>query len=39
MTQCGGDDAECFAIAGPVGVLGGAGIGAAVGAFVDALHR
>ena len=36
---CGANDAECFAIAGPVGVLSGAGIGAAVGAIVDALHR
>jgi hypothetical protein len=36
---CGGNDSECFAIAGPVGVLGGAGIGAAIGAIVDALHK
>ena len=36
---CGSNDAECFAIAGPVGVLTGAGIGAAVGAIADALHR
>ena len=36
---CGPNDAECFAIAAPVGVLGGAGIGAAVGALLDALHK
>jgi hypothetical protein len=35
---CGGNDSECFAIAGPVGILGGIGIGAAVGAIADALH-
>ena len=31
-------DTECFAIAGTVGIIGGAGIGAAVGAIADALH-
>ena len=36
---CGSNDAECFAITAPVGVLGGAGIGAAVGALLDALHK
>jgi hypothetical protein len=36
---CGSSDTECFYIAGPVGVLAGAGIGAAVGAIADALHR
>jgi hypothetical protein len=36
---CGPNDSECFAIAGPVGILTGAGIGAAVGAIVDLLHR
>jgi hypothetical protein len=36
---CGGDDSECFFIAGPVGVLAGAGIGAAIGAVADALHH
>ena len=35
---CGSNDSECFAIAGPVGILGGVGIGAAVGAIADALH-
>ena len=35
---CGSNDSECFAIAGPVGILGGIGIGAAVGAIADALH-
>jgi hypothetical protein len=34
-----GEDAECLAIAGPVGVLGGAGIGAAVGAVLDYFNR
>lgn len=37
--QCGPNDSECFAIAGPVGVLGGIAIGATVGAIVDALHN
>ena len=37
--QCGTNDSECFAIAGTVGIIGGAGIGAAVGAVVDALHK
>jgi hypothetical protein len=36
---CGNNDSECFAIAGPVGILGGAGIGLAVGAIADALHK
>ena len=36
---CGSNDSECFAIAGPVGILGGIGIGAAVGAVADALHK
>lgn len=35
---CGSNDTECFAIAGPVGIAGGAGIGAALGAIADALH-
>jgi hypothetical protein len=34
-----GKDMECFAIAGPVGMLGGAGIGAAVGAVLDYFNR
>jgi hypothetical protein len=36
---CGADDSECVAIAGPVGILGGAGIGALVGAIADKLHK
>ena len=36
---CGAHDTECFAIAGPVGMLSGVGIGAAVGAIADALHH
>ena len=36
---CGSDDAECFSVAGPVGILSGAGIGAAVGALLDALTK
>jgi hypothetical protein len=36
---CGSNDSECFAIAAPVGVLAGAGIGAAIGAIADALTR
>ena len=36
---CGSNDSECFVISAPVGILGGAGIGAAVGAIADALHR
>ena len=36
---CGPNDSECFAIAGTVGVLGGIGIGATIGAIVDALHH
>jgi hypothetical protein len=38
LKTCGSNDNECFAIAGPVGVIGGAGIGAAIGAIADALH-
>ena len=38
LKTCGSNDTECFAIAGPVGVIGGAGIGAVVGAIADALH-
>jgi hypothetical protein len=37
--QCGTNDSECFAIAGTVGIIGGAAIGAAAGAIVDALHK
>jgi hypothetical protein len=36
---CGTHDDECFAIAGPAGILTGIGIGAAVGAVADALHK
>ena len=36
---CGSNDPECFAIAGTVGVLGGVGIGATIGAIIDALHK
>lgn len=36
---CGSNDSECFYIAAPVGVLAGAGIGAAIGAVADALHK
>jgi hypothetical protein len=36
---CGSNDSECFAIAGPIGILGGIGIGAAIGAVADALHK
>ncbi|MPZ17666.1 MAG: hypothetical protein GEV06_07125 [Luteitalea sp.] len=36
---CDGNDSECSAIATPVGVLAGAGIGTAVGAIVDLLHK
>jgi hypothetical protein len=36
---CGSNDAECFAIAAPAGVLGGAAIGAAVGAVLDAFSK
>jgi hypothetical protein len=36
---CGSNNPECLAIAGTVGVLGGFGIGAAIGAIVDALHN
>jgi hypothetical protein len=38
LKTCGANDNECFAIAGPVGMAGGAAIGAAVGAIADALH-
>jgi hypothetical protein len=38
LKTCGSNDDECFAIAGPVGILGGAGIGAVVGAIADAMH-
>jgi hypothetical protein len=38
-SQCDLPDPECTAIAVPVGVLGGAGIGAAVGAVVHAIRR
>ena len=37
--QCGNNDSECFVIAGTVGIIGGAAIGAAVGAVADALHK
>ena len=37
--QCSAPDPECAAIAVPAGVLGGAGIGAAVGAVVHAIRR
>lgn len=37
--QCGTNDSECFAIAGTVGIIGGAGIGTVVGAVADALHK
>jgi hypothetical protein len=36
---CGPNDSECLYYAGPVGVFGGAGIGAVIGAVIDALHR
>ena len=36
---CGSDDTECFVITGPVGILGGVGIGALVGAVTDKLHK
>ncbi len=35
--QCGTNDPECFAITATAGVLGGIGIGAAIGAILDAL--
>jgi hypothetical protein len=38
LNTCGSNDTECFAIAGPLGIVGGAAIGAAVGAIADALH-
>ena len=37
--QCGTNDSECFMIAGTVGIIGGAAIGAVVGAVADALHK
>jgi hypothetical protein len=37
--QCGSNDEECLAITTPVGTLAGAGIGAAVGALLDALNK
>jgi hypothetical protein len=37
--QCDAPDPECTAIAVPAGLLGGAGIGAAVGAIVHAIRR
>ena len=36
---CGSNDRECLFRAVPAGILGGAGIGAAFGAIIDALHR
>ena len=36
---CGSNDTECFVITAPVGVLGGAGIGALIGAVADKLHK
>ena len=39
FAQCGTNDSECFTIAGTVGIIGGAAIGAAAGAVVDALHK
>ena len=36
---CGSNDTECFVITAPVGILGGAGIGALVGAVADKLHK
>jgi hypothetical protein len=35
--QCDSNDSECSAIADPIGVLGGAAIGALVGGLVDAV--
>jgi hypothetical protein len=37
--QCGTNDSECFMIAGTVGIIGGAAIGAVAGAVIDALHK
>ena len=39
LAQCGTTDTECFMIAGTVGIIGGAAIGAAAGAIADALHK
>ena len=36
---CGSNDDECFAIAGPAGMITGIGIGAAIGAVADLLHK
>jgi hypothetical protein len=36
---CGSSDRECLFRAVPAGILGGAGIGAAFGAIIDAFHR
>ena len=37
---CGGtDDTECFLISAPVGIAGGVGIGALVGAIADRFHK
>jgi hypothetical protein len=36
---CGSNDTECFVITAPVGVLGGGGIGALIGAVADKLHK
>ena len=38
-SQCGNNDSECEAITVPVGLLGGGGIGAAVGVIAQALAR
>jgi hypothetical protein len=37
--SCESNDRECLFRAVPAGILGGAGIGAAFGAIIDALHR
>jgi hypothetical protein len=36
---CGPNDPECSTIVTPIGILAGAGIGGAIGAIADALHR
>jgi hypothetical protein len=38
-SQCGSNDAECSAIANPVGIIVGGAIGAAVGAILDAFSH
>ena len=38
-SQCGSNDAECSAIANPIGIFCGAAIGAAIGAIADAFTR